>query len=336
MKPASAETINQLVQGAQKIVIIQADNPDADSLGSALALESSLGEMGKQVFLYCGVDIPSYLRYLSGWDRVEHDLPLPFDLSIVVDASTLTLLEKLLNSPQASIFKRQPCIVLDHHATVQNPIDFSAAQIIDEQQSSTGELIYRLAEQLKWPLPLASQQYILTAILGDTQGLSNQLARPDTYRLVAAILEAGVDRTQLEEARREQSKMPREIYGYKAQLIERTEFLADGRLAIIIIPQAEISEFSPLYNPAPLIQGDMLQTADVQVAIVLKSYDDGHVTGAIRCNPKAPIAARIAEQLGGGGHDYASGFKVARGQSAVQVKKRCLELCQELLATLDV
>ncbi len=63
--------IQNITDQAENIVIIQADNPDADSLASALALEQILGDMGKKVHLYCGVSIPSYLRYLEGWDRVH-------------------------------------------------------------------------------------------------------------------------------------------------------------------------------------------------------------------------------------------------------------------------
>ena len=61
------ETIND----AQKIVIIQAENPDGDSLGSSLALEELLTDAGKDVKLYCAIDIPKYMHYIKGWDRVE-------------------------------------------------------------------------------------------------------------------------------------------------------------------------------------------------------------------------------------------------------------------------
>ena len=61
----------KLIQSASKIIIIQAENPDGDSLGSALALEEILGDMGKSVQLHCPVEIPKYLRYVNGWDRVE-------------------------------------------------------------------------------------------------------------------------------------------------------------------------------------------------------------------------------------------------------------------------
>jgi bifunctional oligoribonuclease and PAP phosphatase NrnA len=65
-----SKRLGEIVDAARKIVIVQADNPDADSLGSALALEHILGDLGKEPYLYCGVDMPGYLRYMSGWDRV--------------------------------------------------------------------------------------------------------------------------------------------------------------------------------------------------------------------------------------------------------------------------
>jgi nanoRNase/pAp phosphatase (c-di-AMP/oligoRNAs hydrolase) len=48
MKPykESAE-LTELIKTVQHIVIIQADNPDGDSLASALALENILGDLGK-------------------------------------------------------------------------------------------------------------------------------------------------------------------------------------------------------------------------------------------------------------------------------------------------
>src|SRR5580704_17078739 len=126
-----AEQIKGIVDDAHKIVIVQADNPDADSLGSALALEHILGDLGKEPYLYCAVDTPGYLRYMAGWDRIRPDLPAQFDASIFVDASTMTLLEKLSASGQHGWLANKPCIVLDHHETVDNAIPFATVTIND-------------------------------------------------------------------------------------------------------------------------------------------------------------------------------------------------------------
>lgn len=325
--------IKKIIEDAQHIVVVQADNPDADSLGSALALEHILGDLGKDVSLYCGVDTPTYLRYLSGWDRVQKDLPKQFDLSIIVDASTYTLLEQLQKTGQLAWIKTKPSIVLDHHASVEKPIDFAAAAIINPNVASTGELIFGLAKESDWAISAEAAEHIMSSILGDTQGLSNELTKASTYRTMADLTDAGANRPKLEELRREASKMAPAIYAYKGRLLQRTEFAAEGAVAHVTVPQDEINQFSPLYNPAALVQFDMLQVQNVRLSIVFKNYDDGHVTGALRAN--APIAARLAEHMGGGGHDFASGFKTDPGKDVVAVKKQCLDFASELLATLS-
>jgi len=331
-----AEQIKKLLDKAEKIVVIQADNPDADSLGSALALEHILGDMGKQPYLYCGVDMPGYLRYMPGWDTVRPDLPNQFDASIIVDASTMTLLERLVEAGYQRPLSAKPCVVLDHHAVVDHEVPFASVTINDASRASAGELIYLLAVQLGWTLSVDAQSCLMSSILGDTQGLTNQLASAQTYRIMAAFVEAGVDRPALEELRREYGKMPPTIYRYKADLIKRTELSSGGRVASVVIPQAEINEHSPLYNPGPLIQGDMLQTAGVEVAIVFKAYAGGRVTAAIRCNSMAPIGGQLAEHFGGGGHAFASGFKVTSGRPLDEIKAECLQLATELLDKLKL
>ncbi|MEO8105236.1 MAG: DHH family phosphoesterase [Candidatus Saccharibacteria bacterium] len=335
MPYSKASQIQDILQTARHLVIVQADNPDADSLGSALALEDILGEMGKQTTLYCGVDMPGYLHYLPGWDRVEKEMPKQFDASIIVDASTMTLLEKLEQTGQISWLAAKPCIVLDHHQTVDNPIQFATVEITDAGRASAGELLFMIAQQLQWPLPVAAQEFIMSSILGDTQGLTNQLTSADTYRVMGSLVDNGVDRSKLEELRREYSKMPVEIFKYKAMLISRAQFSSQGAIVSVAIPQNEINLYSPLYNPAPLIHGDMLQTIGVRVAIVFKHYTDGKVTAAIRCNPGAGVGADLAEHFGGGGHKFASGFKVIGGKPFEDVRAECLRYADDLLTKLE-
>lgn len=330
------QKISDMVDSAKKIVVLQADNPDADSLGSALALEAILEDRGKEAYLYCAVDMPDYLKYLEGWSRVNNILPSQFDLSVIVDASTLDLFERLKGSNNTSWLTTKPCIVLDHHSETSNDIKFATEILNDHDASSTCEVIFSLAKSLKWKLPSDSLPYLLTGILGDTQGLSNQLTRAETYHIVGDLVSLGVDRPALEELRRASSKMPESIYKYKAQLIKRTELHADGRVAFVSVPQNEINTFSPLYNPGPLIQTDMLQIEGVLVGIVCKIYDNGRVTGMIRCNPGGGVGSELAASLGGGGHAYAAGFKVQDGRSFEEIKTQCISKAAELLDNLNM
>jgi phosphoesterase RecJ-like protein len=330
-----AEAIKQIVDDAKTIVVLQADNPDADSLGSSLALEHILGDQGKSVVLYCAVDIPGYLHYLPGWDRVGHELPRQFDASIIVDASTFTLFEKLQSSGEMHWLSTRPSVVLDHHATVENRIDFARVTLYDEHTSSCSELVCNLSSQLNWHIDPEAGACLMTGILGDTQGLSNDLASADTYRVMADLVDLGVDRPTLEEQRREYNRMSYDIFRYKAKLIDRTELAADGRIAYVTVPQAEITTYSPLYNPVPLIQNDLLNISGVMLTIVFKQYNDGKVTGAIRANSGYAVADKLAEHMGGGGHPYASGFKQVTRRPFNEIKSECLSFATKLLSNID-
>lgn len=329
------DQIRQLVEQADKILIIQADNPDADSLGSALALEHILGDMGKRVYMYCGIGIPTYLGYLQGWDRVLNELPSTFDLSIIVDASTYVLFDQIEKNGQWGMVQSKPCIVLDHHGSVDRPLDFAAAQIVDAKASATGELIYGLAQQLSWQVSKDAGECIMGAILGDTQGLINDQTSATTYRVMADLTDLGVNRPLLEELRREYNRMPQSIFRYKGELIERMEYAADGRIAHVTIPQNEINEHSPLYNPAVLVQYDSLQVTNVELSVVFKTYDDGKVTGKLRSSIGAPVADKLAEHFGGGGHPHSAGFKVTDGRPFNEIKSECIRYASELLTNLN-
>lgn len=323
--------IIEKINTANVIAIVQADNPDADSLGSSLLLEEILSEQGKQVHMYCAVDMPEYLKYLKGWDRVTHELPIKFDVSVIVDTSSNSLLEKLNNSAQKILIASKPCLVIDHHEGVDCDIPYATVVLNDPGKVSTGEVIYSLAKQAKWKLTLAANEYVANSILADSLNLTSGNTTAETYRVMADLIDNGVDRPSLEEARRIFNKMAPEIFKYKAELIKRTELLVDGQLAYVTIPQTEINEYSPLYNPGPLIQGDHLQTEGVQISLVMKTYDSGRVTATIRTNNSAPIAAKLAKHFGGGGHANAAGFKVEHA-NITKIRSECIDIVNRLLS----
>src|SRR6478609_756745 len=95
------EKLFNAIHAANRVVVIQAENPDGDSLGSSIALEHLLGDLGKEVSLYCAVAMPKHLRYLPGWDRVYDEWTGNYDLAVIVDTTSDTLISKLLENPVA-------------------------------------------------------------------------------------------------------------------------------------------------------------------------------------------------------------------------------------------
>lgn len=298
-------------------------------MGSALALEHILGDMGKEPLLYCGVEIPSYLRYLGGWDRVRKDLPAQFDASIVVDTSAGSLFETLAASGQMSALNAKPCIVLDHHA-VEPSLPF-ATVICNQVAVATGEVIYELARQLDWPLNHDAKEMIATAIMADSLGLVTEATSARSIHIIAELVEGGVSLAELEHARRELMRKSPELVHYKGELLQRVEYFADNRIATVSIPWKEIERYSPEYNPSMLVIDDMRMTTGTKVAISFKIYNDGKITGKIRCNQGSPVAGDLAKHFGGGGHPYASGFKIQDGRPFNEVKSECIQKATELL-----
>jgi bifunctional oligoribonuclease and PAP phosphatase NrnA len=327
-----AAKIAQILSSASKIVILQADNPDGDSLGSALALEQILGDMGKEPALYCGVDIPPYLRYLQGWDRVEKELPKQFDASIIVDTSADSLFETLEASGQKPLVASKPCVVIDHH-DVESTIPFATVHC-NKEAVSTSEVIYELAKQLDWSLNLTAKKMVATAIMSDSLGLVTEATSARSIHVIAELVEGGVSLAELEQQRRELMRKSPELVHYKGRLLQRVEYYADDRISTVSIPWEEIEKYSPLYNPSILAMEDMRMTTNTAVVIAFKIYKDGKVTGKIRCNRGAPIANELAQKFSGGGHAFAAGFKVQDGRPFNEIKSECIRQATELLDNL--
>ncbi len=84
-----------------------------------------------------------------------------------------------------------------------------------------------------------------------------------------------------------------------------------------------------------LVIDEMRMVENVAVAIAFKLYPNGRITAKIRTNYGFNIANKLAEHFGGGGHVYASGFRVTDGRSFDEVKAEAIEKAAELLDELQ-
>lgn len=292
------------IRNKQRICIIQAENPDGDSLGSAIALDYILQNSENR--LYCPVDIPRYLHYFADWSRVENEFDYLADGYIIVDTAAGILLSKLLDDAAIrNCLYDKPVLVLDHHET-EDDLDFSHEAII-ETLPACADLIFRIAKDQQLEIPVEAAKAIYAAISSDTLGLVSPSVTADTMRTMANLIELGVNPAELDETRREFMKKSPRILDYKADLIKKIDYALDGALATVHIPFEEIQRYSDEYNPNVLILEELRLVQGVAVAVSIKTYPDGKVTGKVRTS--LPIADKVAGYFGGGGHPYAAGFR---------------------------
>lgn len=300
------DVFTEFLKDKEKICIIQAENPDGDSLGSAIALDYLLA--GKEVSLYCPVNIPRYLHYFADWSRVSNEFDYKANGYIIVDTAAKVLLSKLLDD--TAIRNRlysAPVLVIDHHET-EDDLDFRHQAIIESAPACT-EVIYKIAKDQNITIGKEAAEAIFQGLLSDTLGLTSVSVTAETFEVAADLARLGANIAELEERRREFMKKSPRILDYKADLIKRIEYALDGALATVHIPWGDIQEYSDEYNPNVLILEEMRMVEGVKVAVAVKTYPDGKVTGKIRCNNDAQVADKIAGYFGGGGHPYAAGFR---------------------------
>ncbi len=325
------------LDGKKNLVIVQGDNPDADSLAASLALEELLYQQGIDSSLYCSIDVANHLKYLEGWDRVSGELPNSFDGWILVDCEYLRLLDNAAGNGSLAKLKQKPLLIIDHHDSPSD-IDFAELVINDPNSGATGQVIYNLCKLLGWDISWRAAEMICVSILSDTLGFNSEFLNSNSspLRTVADLVDTGVSLASLNERRVKQFRITPDIFRYKAELMQRVEFHFENRIATVDIPHDEIKEFSMDYNPTVIL--DETRSIDgLAVTIGFKTYERNgkiyRITGRIRCGYGYHFARELAASFAdGGGHPYAAGFKLEGDDlNFADIKKQAITRAHELL-----
>jgi phosphoesterase RecJ-like protein len=251
----------------------------------------------------------------------------------MLDVSVDSLFDALNKSRYKGVVKSKPCIIIDHH-NVEVTIDY-ASVVCSQPAVATAEVLFELSEQLGWKIDIPSIKALLCGILSDSLGLTSEGTTARSVEIVAELVKRGGSIAELENKRRNLMKKSPELVHYKGKLLQRVEYYHENQIAVISIPWEEIEKYSHEYNPSVLVIDDVRQTTNTAVVIAFKSYPDGKITAKIRCNYGFGIANELAKKFGGGGHPYASGFKIDHGSSLDKIIKDCIDHANTLLEGLE-
>ena len=330
------ERFGKLVNEANSILLVVANNPDGDSVGTTLALEEIFADLKKDVWLYCKTQIPLYLRFLDGWDRFVNVLPNKHDLGVMVDNGSMNLLH---NSQIPDLVRRlqsKPFVILDHHQSQSN-IDF-ALVYNDPKASASGQLVYDVAQKLQWSINTQAARHLTSAILSDTLNFcsENMQGNSQPLRIVADLVDQGVDLASLNRKRLEYKHIEPEWVAMKGMLLSHIHFLDNQRIACLVITTDEIKRISPFFNPSTILD-EMHLVKGIKLSLGFKQYTDTQgvlkkITLRIRCHHGCRVARKLAESFGGGGHFYAAGVQwVGPDMDFQKIKQEVIDLAIQLL-----
>lgn len=289
--------------------------PDADALGSALALGLVLRERGARVQVSFGepAETPDSLRYLDSAGLLVGAVDVTATGTVVaLDSSSLSRLGALACTVDSALAQHRTVLVIDHHV---NNTRFGSHHLIDETAEATAVLVLRLLDALGAPLSAPVADCLYAGLATDTSWFRR--AYPATHEMAARLLGAGADP---ERAARELSDgHPFAWLPMLAGVLGRAvlEPGAAGGLGLVhtAVHLADAADVRPEEVEAviDIVRG----TSEADVAAVLKELSPGRWSVSLRS--RGVDVRVVAERLGGGGHRLAAGC-TATGTAAEVVQ----------------
>lgn len=284
--------------------------PDGDTIGSGYALCRALRTIGKRAEVVCAHEIPGVYSYITDCPEQEFE---PKTI-VAVDVADLQLL-----GCDPEKYAGKILLAIDHHATNR---DFAEYTWLDAEAAATCEMIYSLILGLGVKPDRKMAEALYTGVSTDTGCFRFSNTTPQTHRIAARLMEAGIDSAEINQ----------KMFGTKSRrrieiekhILSNLEFHFGGRVAMIFVTTEMVRELHATEGDLEGITSIPREVEGVLIGLTFRQKEDGSFKVSMRSQP--PVnAGRLCELLGGGGHPCAAGCSV-QGDLAV-VKRQLLELC---------
>jgi bifunctional oligoribonuclease and PAP phosphatase NrnA len=282
---------------AREVVLVAHVDPDADALGSALALGIALHRRGArvQVAFASPARVPESLAPLDVLGLLVSPAHVSEAPAVLVscdaaDPGRLGSLGRLLDTARCTV-------MLDHHGT--NP-GFGEIQVLDPGAEATVVLAHRVLVELGVPVDADVARCLYAGLVTDTRGF--RTAGPAAYRLGAELVEAGADPAAL--TRTLMDSHPFAWFEGLGGALERAVLEPSGLLHTTI-PLADVRRYRSEEIDSVV---EVLRTAaEAEVVASVMQIEERRWRVSLRSAGTVDVAA-VATALGGGGHRMAAGF----------------------------
>ncbi len=297
------EAVVAAIRAASRVTAICHENPDADTLGSALALRMAVERMGKQAEVVAADPVPPSLADLPCADEVHATPQLEPDLAVVLDGPPSRT--GRIATESGDWLTRATIVNIDHH--VSNDGSESAAAWVDAEAAATCEMVAMLIPELGVEIDERMATVLTAGIVQDTHTFSHPNATPRTLRVAAELLEAGAPLSQLHRsiyADREFSTLA--LWG---RILAGATERRDGRIVHAAMTLAMLAETGaqPVASEGFI---DLLATTKAaDLTLLFKEADPSQTRVSIRTSAHADAVA-VTSVFGGGGHARAAGCTV--------------------------
>lgn len=316
------EPLADVVNNGKNFLITTHVNPDADAIGSEIALYFILKSLQKKINIVNYSSTPYYLQFLDPDNAIQQFHPekheslfSEVDVIIHVDLNRCSRTVKMEPYIKGSKALK---IIIDHH---EDPEDFHDHLIADTSYSSTGHIIYDFLEKTKiTPISPDIAIPIYAAIMTDTGSFKYDRTTPRVHRIAAHLLEIGVNPTDVYRQIYDESKFTK--YKLLGRGLESMTLFNDGNLAVMTIYQKDLAECDALETDTDGFINFCMGVEKVVVGLFFLELEDGF-KASLRSKGNYSVH-KLAALFGGGGHRNASGIRI-RNHKMYEFKDKIIE-----------
>lgn len=316
-----------LTKKANNIIITTHVHPDADGIGSEIALCLALRSLGKNAICvneeplmerYCYLDsdncVVSFAQYKKNYKDEE------IDLFIVTDTNNLA---RIGAKTQTLVAHSKDLLFIDHHPC---PKELKAIHCIDTEMAATGELVGKLIESIDVEFTREIALALYTSILIDTSSFRYPTVTGNTHRLIAKLMDTGI----------EPPFAYNQIYGAKkisymqllGTVLASAQSTSDGKIAWIKMTDKELEKLNVDHEDTHGFVNHLLILDNIKVACMFRQTN-GHVKISLRSAGDVDVGV-MAQALGGGGHDH-SAATIVENKNIDDVIKSTIEKLKLML-----
>ncbi|WP_072687614.1 DHH family phosphoesterase [Rhodococcus marinonascens] len=291
-----------VLENATSVTILCHIQPDADTIGSGLALALVLERKGIPVQVAFGApdELPESMRELPGTHLLvpASQVRRNVDLLVTVDCGSAGRLGRLADRLETA----GETLVIDHH---RSNTRFGHINLIEESAESTTAVVVRMFDLWGVDIDADVAHCLYAGLVTDTGAF--RWVQPGTHALAERLLATGIDGARI--ARRLLDTHPFGWLPMLSEVLASAKLLPDaagGRgLVYAVIRQANVGGLRS--EEIESVIDIVRTTSEAEVAAVLKEAADGSWAVSLRSKSDVDVSL-VAGNLGGGGHRFAAGY----------------------------
>jgi bifunctional oligoribonuclease and PAP phosphatase NrnA len=302
--------LSELFESSDRILIISHINPDGDAIGSQLALYHYLTFKGKKVAMMCPNNLQEFLKWMDGSKEIKVFIRdrkkcirmiKEADLIIMVDFNQ----SNRLGEAEKNVMESQAVrVVIDHHLGSH---DIAKLLISDPTVCSTSELVHGIVTLMNGE-PFNNKSYseaVYVGIITDTGNFEHGAFSGRTFRIVADLLESGIDKGKIIEVVYNNFSADRmKLLGFA--LYQRMTVLSEFKTAYIYLTREDLAKFNHAKGDTEGFVNLPLSIKGINFA-VLFIEKESFVKLSFRSKGNFPVNEFASKYFSGGGHLNASG-----------------------------